>query len=189
MRNMLLTMMLLGSTGIFLLFWLSPPEVFLKKPQSNTEELPKADSYMLNITKLDFSENGTKAFLIKATEARHFRRSNRLELDQPKLVSYSPQNSDKPWHMNAEKGTILKGGKRATFNGNVYAWQNLENSKKNELRTEKLILFPDKHIAETDVKVTITTPRGETVGVGMWADLNNELFKLLSKVKGIHHAH
>lgn len=188
MRNMLLTIMLLGSTGIFLLFWLSPPEAFLKKPQSNIEELPKADSYMLNITKLDFSKDGAKAFLVESTEARHFRQSNRLELDQPKLVSYSPQNSDNPWHMNAEKGTIFKGGERATFNGSVYAWQNLKNNKKNELRTEKLILFPDKHIAETDVKVTITTPRGETVGVGMWADLNNELFRLLSKVKGIHHA-
>ena len=54
MRSMLLTIMLLGVTGVFLLFWLSPPEAFLKKPVSDTEELPKADSYMLNIDKLDF---------------------------------------------------------------------------------------------------------------------------------------
>ncbi|PCJ91093.1 MAG: LPS export ABC transporter periplasmic protein LptC [Porticoccaceae bacterium] len=189
MRNLLLTIMLLVSAGIFLLFWLSPPEAFLKKPSSNTGELPKADSYMLNISKLDFGKDGSQAFFVEATEARHFRRSNRLELDQPKLVSYSSQNLTKPWHMTAETGTILKGGQRAIFKGSVYAWQNLENGKKNELRTEKLILFPNKHIAETDVKVTITTPRGETVGVGMWANLDNELFKLLSKVKGIHHVH
>ena len=187
MRNILLTIMLLGSTGIFLLFWLSPPEAFLQKPASDTEELPKADSYMLNISKLDFGKKGAKAFSLEATEARHFRRSNKLELDQPKLISYNQQQSDTPWHMNADKGTILKGGERATFQGNVYAWQDLESGGKNELRTDKLILFPDKHIAETDSKVTITTPRGETVGIGMWADLNSELFKLLSRVKGVHH--
>jgi lipopolysaccharide export system protein LptC len=189
MRNILLTIMLLGSTGIFLLFWLSPPEAFLQKPASDTTELPNADSYMLKISKLDFNKEGSKAFSLNAIEARHFRRNNKLELDQPKLITYNQQEPNKPWQMNADKGTILKGGERAIFIGNVYAWQDLESGTKNELQTNKLILFPDKQMAETDSKVTITTPRGETIGVGMKADLNSELFKLLSRVKGVHHVH
>ena len=192
MRNFLLTIMLLGSVSVFLLFWLSPPEVFLKKTSSDTNELPNADSYMLNISKLDFDNHGTKTFSLAATEARHFKRTNRLELEQPKLISYSSQtgqqHSDQPWHMNAKTGTVLQDGEQAIFNGDVYAWQNLDNGKKNELRTDKLILFPEKRTAETDKKVTIKTPQGKTVGVGMQADLNKELFKLLSRVKGVHHA-
>lgn len=180
--------MLLSSVSVFLLFWLSPPEAFLKKPSSDTSELPKADSYMLNISKLDFDNSGAKTFSLEATEARHFKRTNHTELEQPSLVSYSQQHSDQPWHMNAKTGTVLKGGEQAIFNGDVYAWQNLDNGKKNELRTNKLILFPEKRTAETDKKVTIKTPKGKTVGVGMQADLNKELFKLLSRVKGVHYA-
>lgn len=188
MRNLLLTIMLLGAVSVFLLFWLSPPEVFLQKANntSDGDELPKADSYMLNITKTDFDKEGAKAFSLKSIEARHFQHGNRLELEKPKLISYNQKDTEHPWHMNSKKGTVLKGGERAIFTGDVYAWQNLDNDKKNELRTDKLILFPEERMAETDKKVTITTPRGNTVGVGMHADLNKELFKLLSRVKGVH---
>jgi len=189
MRNLLLTIMLLGAVSVFLLFWLSPPEAFLQKAAGNSDqgdELPKADSYMLNISKIDYGKDGAKAFSLKSIEARHFQQGNRLELEKPKLISYNQKDTEHPWHMNSEKGTVLKGGERAIFTGNVYAWQNLDNDKKNELRTDKLILFPEERTAETDKKVTITTPRGNTVGVGMHADLNKELFKLLSRVKGVH---
>jgi len=189
MRNLLLTIMLLGAVSVFLLFWLSPPEAFLQKPNDNIgdgEALPKADSYMLNISKIDYAKDGTKAFSLKSIEAHHFKRGNRLVLEKPKLISYNQKDAKHPWHMNAKKGTVLKGGERAIFTGDVYAWQNLDNDAKNELRTDKLILFPEERTAETDKKVTITTPKGNTVGVGMHADLNKELFKLLSRVKGIH---
>jgi len=189
MRSLLLTIMLLGATGTFLLFWLSPPEVFLKKPAgSSVEELPKADSYMLNIDKLDFDEQGAKAYHLDATEARHFKRSNLLELDQPSMVVFSQGKEPYPWQMTAKKGSLHNNGARAVFVGDVYAWQNTETSIKNELRTDRLVLFPDKHIAETKSHVTITTPKGKTTGAGMWADLNSERFKLLSKVKGVHRA-
>ncbi|KKL12461.1 hypothetical protein LCGC14_2535530 [marine sediment metagenome] len=188
MRSMLLTIMLLGVTGVFLLFWLSPPEAFLKKPVSDTAELPKADSYMLNIDKLDFNEKGAKAYHLDATEARHFKRGNVLELDQPNMVVFNESKGSYPWNMTAEKGTIYNNGARAVFTGDVYAWQNTESNIKNELRTDRLVLFPDKHIAETKNHVTIITPKGKTTGVGMWADLNSERFKLLSKVKGVHRA-
>ncbi len=189
MRNLLLTIMLLGAVSVFLLFWLSPPEAFLQKTTDNYDqgdELPKADSYMLNISKIDYAKDGSKAFTLKSIEARHFKRGNRLVLQKPKLISYNQKDTEHPWHMNAKKGTVLKGGERVIFTGDVYAWQNLDNATKNELRTDKLILFPEVRTAETDKKVTITTPKGNTVGVGMHADLNKELFKLLSKAKGVH---
>jgi LPS export ABC transporter protein LptC len=145
--------------GVFLSFWLSPPEVFLKKPVSDTEELPKADSYMLNIHKVDYGTKGAKAYSLKATEARHFKRNNRLELDRPQLVSYNQDNAEPPWHMTSKKGTAYNGDERVVLKGDVYAWQQLEKNAKNELHTEKLILFPNKYTAETDLEVTIITPR------------------------------
>lgn len=188
MRNLLLTTMLLGAAAVFLLFWLSPPEIFLKSPVSDTEELPKADSYMLNITKLDFDSDGTQVFQLDATEARHYNSDNLLELEQPTLISFHPTESEQPWHIRANQGTVTNDGARAVFQGQVYAWQLLNNDKKNELETEKLIVHPHERTTETDAKVTITTPRGNTVGIGMKSDLNKETFSLHARVRGIYHA-
>ncbi len=188
MRNILLMIMLLGSSGIFLLFWLSPPEVFLEKPISDSDGLPKADSYMFNISMLTYSKTGEKANSMLATEARHFKRANRLEVEKPDMVSFGKTADDQPWHMTAEKGTVIKGGEQAVFTGSVYAWQTVSPSEKKELTTEKLVLYPETHIAETDRHVTITTGQGKTTGVGMWSDLDAEIFKLLANVKGIHRA-
>jgi len=188
MRNILLMAMLLGATGVFLLFWLSPPEVFLEQPASDAEGLPKADSYMLNISMLTYGADGQKANSMLATEARHFTRANRLEVENPDMVSYGKTPQDLPWHMTAERGTVFKGGERARFTGSVYAWLEAGKEQKKELYTDRLTLYPDTHIAETESPVTIITAQGKTTGVGMWADLNAEIFRLLSNVKGIHRA-
>lgn len=192
MRNILVMAMLLASTGIFLLFWLSPPEVFLAKPKPDAEELPKADSYMNNIDTVNFDRDGDRAYTLNATEARHFNRGNRLELENPDMVSFGrtgkASEQAPPWHVTARKGTIYNGGKRAVLSGDVYAWQAIDKGGKNEFLTSKLTIFPETNIAETNLPVTITTPQGKTTGTGMWADLNDEIFKLLSKVKGVHRA-
>ena len=192
MRNILMTAMLLATTGIFLLFWLSPPEVFLNKPIADAEELPKADSYMNHIDTVSFDRDGNRAYTLTATEARHFNRGNRLELENPHMVSFSKPKEGleqtSPWYVTSQKGTIYNGGKRAVLAGDVQAWQAVKKGGKNEFLTRKLTIFPDTNIAETDLPVTITTPQGKTTGTGMWADLNDEIFKLLSKVKGIHRA-
>lgn len=192
MRNILITAMLLASTGIFLLFWLSPPEVFLTKPAADAEELPKADSYMNNIDTVNFGRDGNRAYTLTATEARHFNRGNRLELENPGMVSFSKPKAGSaqapPWYVTAREGTIYNGGKRAVLSGDVHAWQSIKKDGKNEFLTTKLTIFPETNIAETGLPVTITTPQGKTTGTGMWADLSDEIFKLLSKVKGIHRA-
>lgn len=188
MRNLLLMAMLVGATSVFLLFWLSPPEVFLNKPASDTDDLPKADSYMLNVSILTYNDAGEKANSMLATEARHYKRGNRLEAENPDMVSYNVKTGAEPWHMTADKGTVYKGGEKAVFNGSVYAWQEDGEGGKKELYTDKLILHPDTHIAETDHLVTIITQQGKTTGVGMWSDLDAQIYKLLSNVKGVHRA-
>ncbi|WP_461480566.1 LPS export ABC transporter periplasmic protein LptC [Porticoccus sp.] len=180
--------MLIGSAGIFLLFWLSPPEIFLTRPPSDGEELPKADSYMLNISMLNYNKAGAKSSSMLATEARHYNRGNRLEAENPKMVSYGKQTEEQPWHMSADKGTVYKGGERAVFVGSVYAWQQATPATKKEMHTDKLTLYPDTHIAETNSRVTLITEQEKTTGTGMWADLNAEIFKLLANVKGVHRA-
>ena len=188
MRNLLLTIMFLGVTGIFLLFWVTQPEVFMKKTSYNSSVIDtKFDSYMLNISMLEFNKEGTLASKIEAANTSYFKTNNRLKFTKPKFTHYQTKDSIKPWHLKAAKGETTNDGKSILFKEDVYAWKDLTNGGKSEFRTEELILHPSKHTIETDHKVRVISPNGESVGVGMKGNLNTEVFKLLSEVQGVIH--
>ena len=39
---------------------------------------------------------------------------------------------------------------------------------------------------ETDVKIRMISPNGESIGVGMRGNLDTEIFELLSEVQGVY---
>ena len=87
MRNLLLTIMLLSIAGIFLLFWLAQPEVFMKKTNYSSNAIDrKFDSYMLSISMLEFNKEGKLASKIEAANTSYFKESNRIKLNKPKLT-------------------------------------------------------------------------------------------------------
>ena len=188
MRNLLLTIMLLGTAGIFLLFWFAQPEVFTKKPSYSSSAIDrKFDSYMLNISMLEFNKKGNLASKIEAANTSYFKESNRIKFNKPKLTYYQTEDSTRPWYLKAVKGETTNDGKNVIFREDVYAWKYLANGDKSEIKTEKLILHPSKHTIETDRKVRMISPNGESMGVGMEGNLDTEAFKLLSDVQGITH--
>lgn len=187
MRNFLLTIMLLGSVGVFLLFLLAQPEVFRKKPSYDSNAIDyRFDSYMINISMLEFDKSGRLASKLDAINTKRFKLTSRLEFEKPKLKYYPSAKSSKPWQLKADKGASINNGESAIFSDNVYAWKDLKDGGKNKLITEKLILHPDKQTVETDVKVRLIGPNGESVGVGMKGNLDTEIFELLSEVQGVY---
>ena len=104
------------------------------------------------------------------------------------MVAFDIKNPLRPWQVASRNGEVFQGGEKVLLTGDVYAWQNTNFNARNELRSQQLVLFPDKHVAESKKHVLITTPDGQTAGTGMWANLQQERFKLLKKVKGIHRA-
>ena len=188
MRNLLLTIMLLSIAGIFLLFWLAQPEVFMKKTNYSSNAIDrKFDSYMLSISMLEFSKEGKRASKIEAANTSYFKESNRIKLNKPKLTYYQTQDSTRPWYLKADKGETANDGKNIIFRKDVCVWKYLANGDKSELKTEKLTLYPKTHTVKTDRKVKMISPNGESVGIGMEGNLDTEVFKLLSDVQGIIH--
>lgn len=204
MRNLVILFLLIAACGGFLLFWISAPEVFIASSKSSATTDTSADSYMKNIDTLSFNEQGQKASRVQAARADHFNAVDRMDFLQPVMTAFNTDNGGSggsgkkegttdttkgkaPWHMKSAKGSIFENGSRAEFTGNVFAWQ--KNGKiDNQVHTEKLTVYPEKHTAETQVRVSIVSEQGKTTGVGMRADLNAKRFKLLSKVKGVHYA-
>jgi len=188
MRNFLLTIMLLGAAGVFLLFWLAQPDAFMNKTNYDSNAVDsRFDSYMLNSTMLEFDKNGSLTSKLDALDTKHFKKTNRLEFDKPTLTYYTAIDSIRPWHLKADKGESTGDRESVLFRENVYAWKHLSDGGKNTLKTDKLILYPSKHTVETDHKVWMNGPNGESVGVGMQGNLEKGVFELLSKVRGIYH--
>ena len=187
MRRWITIAALLIVCGVFLLLWDSPPQVFLQSPSAVSEpELPNADGYMLNTHTITFTKTGEPSYELKTTETRYFKKGERFELDSPDMITFDSQSPDRPWHVTAKTGTVFQSGKKVALNGDVYAWQNTENSARNELRSQRLVLFPERQLAESNKRVVITTPEGRTTGTGLEANLQEERFKLLNNVKGLH---
>tara|TARA_B100001063_G_C16727246_1_gene537152 strand:+ start:894 stop:1442 length:549 start_codon:yes stop_codon:yes gene_type:complete len=179
--------MLLGSAGFFLLFLLAQPEVFIKKTDYNQNVIDyEFDSYMINISMLEFDKSGRLASKLDAVNTKRFKLTSRLEFEKPKLKYYASAKSVKPWQLKADKGASIDNGESAIFTDNVYAWKDLKDGKKNKLITEKLILYPNQQTVESDVKVRMISPNGESVGVGMKGNLETEVFELLSEVQGVY---
>ncbi len=189
MPRLILTTLFIIAAGIFLLLWDSPPEAFLAKSKNSThEELPSADGYMLDTKTVKYNTFGVTSYTLDSDKIDYFRRGSRFTMNNPAMFILDSNNPLRPWQINAKRGDIVHGGKKITLTGDVYAWQSAMVTHRNELLSPQLVFFTDKHTIESSKRVTVTTPFGKTSGTGMWADLRQERFKLLSKVKGVHHA-
>ena len=185
MKNIILLTMAALALGAFLIFWESPPKIFIRDTKTNLPESPKADSYMRSTFTRKFDDSGALSYTLNATAGEYFRRSDRLELQQPQLLAMGDEANSEPWHLNANKGAIFNTKKRIVMSGEVHAWQKVAAGK-HQLRTPRLLFFPDTNIAETQSRVVLTSPSDKTTAKGLKADLTRQTFQLLSQVKSVH---
>lgn len=88
-----------------------------------------------------------------------------------------------PWHTDSRFGSIIEDGAR------IELWQDVVIHKASEdlsVKTQRLVIFPDQNMAETDSPVTLLSVSSRTDAVGMRAWLEQEKIELLSEVKTIH---
>jgi len=181
MKNLIMLFLVIAGAAVFVVFWDSPPEIFLRKTDTApTQELPKANSYMKGTHTRKFDQTGQLAYVLDAEQGRYYKQGDRFELDNSTVVS-SPQ-SEQPWRIESNRVRSLKAGKEIQMSGNVYAWQPLVNGQ-NEFRTSQLTYFPDSNLARTDRRVDFTSPTGTTSGIGMKADFNEQRYQMLGDVR------
>lgn len=181
MRSLLVFIVLLVITGLFLEFWTSSPERFFK-PKATTTQTPKASVYMRNTETRLFNQVGQLEYRLTSEETQYFDNAKRFDLQQPKLRSYSVGQA--PWHLTAQRGQVTQKDNRVLLTGNVHIWQPLDSGGKREINTTSLTFFPEKKYAETDKRVTLSSPSEWLTGVGMQAWFSDKRYKLLAKVEG-----
>ncbi len=184
MKNIaLMTSVILALVG-FLIFWESPPQIFVRQPKAQLAEAPKADSYMRATITRKFDGDGRLSYTLESSDGEYFKQHDRLELQHPILLALRNEQGAQPWHLTADKGIIFNTRKRVTLSGKVNAWQTTPTGK-NQLRTPELTYFPDTNMAETQSTVVFVSPNSRTTARGLQADLEQQTYQLLSQVKSI----
>jgi len=179
-------------TVAFIVLWESPPEGLLGKKTPTQPVLTFPSSYLIQPETKQYDKTGHLSFEFKAQRLRHFqsepgteRPSDYALIDEPDIITYDQQNGS-PWFITARSGHSNFDGSIIILSQEVHAWQIIDGKRRNELKTEKLVLEPNRDYAETDQPVTITNPGNIIKGVGMQAFLNSNIIKLLSRVNTVH---
>ncbi|MGK2913155.1 MAG: LPS export ABC transporter periplasmic protein LptC [Porticoccaceae bacterium] len=193
MKNTLMLVLITIAIMGFVVFWDTGPELLMGKETTKLVALPVADSYMVETKTRKFDRQGRESFLLLSTGSLYFQREDRLQMDAPRVWALQGPPGTPPWRIVANSSEVFGGGERVVLQDNVHAWRDLDatgNGRKGreELKTSRLTLFPDQHLAETDQAVTLITPDQHTTAVGLKANFERERYHLLAQVKSIHHA-
>jgi LPS export ABC transporter protein LptC len=186
-KNALMAITVVVALVVFVIFWDSPPEIFLRISEAPMAALPKASSYMLKSKTRSFGSAGTEVYSMTAQRSQFFEGQNIFELDNPVVKTHTDASKGAPWHLTANSAVVHNRGDLVVMRGNVRAWQETSTGR-TELNTTKLDFFPHRDVVKTDRKVTIRSPGKWLSGTGMEADLAEGTTRLSATVKSRHYA-
>ena len=173
----ILVMLLLGGLTLWLRQAIEPPQ---PPGSSVASHEPAAVVERFTMTQLD--EQGLPEYRLSAEKMLHFADERMTELIQPRLVR---TQADSTLTVLAERGRVEHGYREAYFYDNVRLVR-AQKHKPSELQvqTDYLHVIPDRDLARTDRRVTITQGSSKLSGVGMEYDRSSGQLRLLSAVKG-----
>jgi lipopolysaccharide export system protein LptC len=151
------------------------------KPAKSQPHTP--DAFMENISAVQIDKFGKPINTFTATKVLNYKQENKSNFDNPFIVHYVPNAP--PWHISAKYGQSLDNNQTIILTVNVKVHQLPgPNSHNTTLTTSKLTYYPKKAFVITHQPVTITQPGSIVHAIGLTADLNKSVIKLMSKVHG-----
>ncbi|MGB5098262.1 MAG: LPS export ABC transporter periplasmic protein LptC [Porticoccaceae bacterium] len=184
MRNILVAALTIAALLGFLVFWDSAPTLFLRGMQTRPPALPTADSYMTTTVTRKFDEAGALAYTLTATKAESFTADDIVVLTEPRLLASPKQPEDAPWHLKAATGVLHNADRRIVMRTDVRVWQDADKGT-SELKTAELTYLADTRHVQSDLPVELISPRAHSTAVGLSADLEPKVYKLLSRVHSV----
>ncbi len=104
--------------------------------------------------------------------------------DITRPVFLLPDSAGRHWQLKADTGWISAKGEELRLRGNVSGDSPRDDQTPvTTFRTDALDVFPDRDLARTDARVTMTRPGLHQVGLGFQANLKSGQYSLLSQVK------
>lgn len=145
----------------------------------------RPDYYVENFTATTLDQSGFPTRRLDAAYMAHYPETDTHELTDPYLVLFAELAT--PWHVRSERGWLSPDGEDMLLLGKVHIWRNDSSGNRQvDIRTENLRVLPGTEYGETDERVVITTPSGESQGVGMRAWMGESRLELLSQVRTVY---
>ncbi|MYM64635.1 LPS export ABC transporter periplasmic protein LptC [Pseudomaricurvus sp. HS19] len=191
LKNWLTPLIVGGLVLAAILLWDTPPQNLLGEDPADAAPSSYPANIAYNLSDRHFDEAGALHSEFSASESRYFQMHPKrrtpddyAELTEPRLTLYS--DNKPPWHLSAKEGTARENGQWIELRGDVRIWQVTATGERSELTTTRLVVKPGQQYAETDKAVKLSAPGNTTEAVGMQAMLQQDLIKLLSRVRGRH---
>ncbi len=178
----LLLLAVLGA-ALFSTWLLETVEEELTPPER--ARAPRPDYTLETFTATVMDASGRAAWRLTALELEHFPFEHRLYLQALSLDVFRPPAP--PWRARARRGRVHTRTRVIDLRGDVVVTRGGSGAVPVELKTPALTVDPRRRTARTDAEVTITHPRGRVEAVGLRADMNTGVLKLLAEVRGTYH--
>jgi LPS export ABC transporter protein LptC len=105
-------------------------------------------------------------------------------LTEPRLLASSKQPTGAPWHLKAATGVLHNADRRIVMRTDVRLWQDA-NKGTSELKTAELTYLANTRHVQSDLPVELISPEARSTAVGLSADLEPKVYKLLSRVHSV----
>lgn len=185
MKNLSVAIAATAIALAFVLFWEQLPGLFGDRKQRRDAQLPTADSYMQVTQTRKFDNQGRLSYHLTADHSEYFEARDQVVMARPRLLANGDHPGAAPWHLKAVTGVFHNAERRVELRDNVIVWRDGPQGK-DELRTSKLLYFPDARRVQTDQPVKLVSATSITDGVGLDGDLDRRTYHLLSRVRSVH---
>ena len=127
-------------------------------------------------------DTGKESVTLRAPEAHRNRADQTLDITTP--VFLLPDQQGLPWTLRARTGWVSPKADELRLRGDVAGDSPAgPNVVPTTFRTDSLDVFPNRNVARTADRVTMTRPGLSQTGVGFEANLKTRQYQLLSQVK------
>lgn len=179
-KNILIAFALLAALGIAI--WTTFLS-FYSQPLMQVKNDLSPDAYMEDVSAIIMDKEGKLQLKIITPKMVHYPQDDVSHLWSPQLTLY--RQSPIPWHITSKFAKATQGIENVDF------WENVlirftgdGNTPATVIKTDKLTVFPDDNIAQTEALITLNQPNLIAQSKGMYADMNSGDIKLKSQARG-----
>ncbi|WP_433853919.1 LPS export ABC transporter periplasmic protein LptC [Stenotrophomonas nitritireducens] len=142
----------------------------------------RADYVLGDFEIVTLDKDGKEAATLRAPSMERNAADQTSTIARP--VFLLPDAEGRHWQLKADTGWVSAKGEELRLRGNV-AGDSPQDGKTppTTFRTTALDVFPERNLARTAERVTLTRPGLEQTGVGFEAQLKSRQYSLLSEVK------
>lgn len=151
-------------------------------PIASTAAEARSDYLLRDFELIALDKQGHESATLRAPEMERSRADQTLSIVTPLFLL--PDARGKHWELRSQTGWVSAEADELRLRGDVNGNSPPDSdTPPTTLRTESLDVFPQKNLARTADKVTMTRPGIIQSGVGFEADLDTRQYRLLSQVK------